>query len=119
MREDPVAVVREAGGLVDAATLRRRCTAQAIRRCLVAGTIVRLRRGRYGVPGIPDAERLATELSGVLTHLSAALAWGWEVKEPPDRPHLTFLKGRSLTPAQRRRIHSHWTARHRASGRPA
>lgn len=115
MREAPLFVVREAGGIVDAATLRRRCSARRIRRALECGEIVRLRRGRYGVPGIPEAERIAVELSATISHLSAALLWGWQVKEPPPQPHLTLLKGRRIKPTDRRRARLHWCSRMPAS----
>ncbi|GAA3646729.1 hypothetical protein GCM10022237_02750 [Nocardioides ginsengisoli] len=109
--EDPDVVVRESGGIVDAATLRRRCGAQRVRRAVDAGEIVLLRRGRYGVPGLADAARLAVELNGTISHLSAALAWGWQVKDPPDRPHLTLPRGRTVSTRHRREVHLHWQDR--------
>ncbi|NYI44045.1 very-short-patch-repair endonuclease [Nocardioides aromaticivorans] len=105
---DPTRVVLAAGGICDAATLRAACSARGIRRALDAGEIVSLRRGRYGVKGITDADRLSVELTATVTGLSAALAWGWEVKRPPALPDLTLLRGRKVTAEQRRRATLHW-----------
>ncbi|WP_418064045.1 DUF559 domain-containing protein [Pimelobacter simplex] len=109
--EAPEVVVREAGGVVDAATLRRRSGARAVRRALDARKIVLLRRGRYGLPGTADAARLAVELNGTITHLSAALAWGWQVKDPPARPHITVPRGRQVAPRHCRQVQLHWQDR--------
>lgn len=103
--------MREAGGIVDAATLRRRCGARAVHRARQSGEIVVLRRGRYGLPATADAARLAVELNGTISHLSAALAWGWQVKDPPDRPHLTLPRGRRVAARHRRQAHLHWQDR--------
>ena len=105
---DPGGVVLAAGGICDAATLRAACSARSIRKALDAGEIVSLRRGRYGVEGITDADRLSVELTPTVTGLSAALAWGWEVKRPPELPDLTLLRGRKVTAEQRRRATLHW-----------
>jgi very-short-patch-repair endonuclease len=61
------------------------------------------------LPSVADGLRMANELTGVLSHLSAALHHGWEVKAVPDRPHLTFPRGRNLTPAVRARCVPHWS----------
>lgn len=106
--EEPLAVVRRAGGIADAATLRSQCSPGAIRRALDREQIVLLRRGRYGVPAVDGAERLAVELTGTITHLSAALAWGWALKVPPDLPHITLPRGRRVSADQRGRAHLHW-----------
>lgn len=105
---NPVRVVLAAGGICDARTLRTLCTAAAIRRSLAAGEIVLLRRGRYGVPNIVEAHRLATRLTAVITGPSAALEWGWAVKRPPPLPHLGLLKGRTVPATMRARAQLHW-----------
>lgn len=43
-------------------------------------------------------------LSGVLSHTSAALHWGREVKSVPDQPHVTVPAKRKLSPSALRRI---------------
>lgn len=109
--QDPVAVVRRAGGITDASTLRSLCAPRRIRQALDRHEIVVLRRGRYGVGAIDDASRIAIELTGTLCGPSAALAWGWPVKTSPDRPHLGLPKGRRVTAGQRSRAHLHWWSR--------
>ena len=108
VRDTPTRIVLAAGGICDAATLRAACSARSIRRALDAGEIVSLRRGRYGVPGITEAHRLSVELTATITGLSAALAWGWAVKHPPELPDLTLLRGRKVTADQRLRATLHW-----------
>lgn len=97
--------------------MRRRCGARAVHRARQGGETVVLRRGRYGLPAAAADARLAVELNGTISHLSAALAWGWQVKDPPDRPHLTLPRGRYGLPAtadaarHRRQAHLHWQDR--------
>jgi len=74
---------------------------------LSSGEIVADARGRYALPTADEAMRTANRLSAPLSHLSAALAHGWAVKTPPERPHLTFSAHRKLTKAQRRGVAVH------------
>lgn len=105
---DPGRVIRAAGGICDAATLRAACSARRVRQALDDGEIIALRRGRYGVAGIAEADRLSVELTATITGLSAALAWGWAVKRPPLLPDLTLLRGRKVSAEQRSRATLHW-----------
>lgn len=43
----------------------------------------------------------------MLSHVSAALAWGWPVKTVPDRPHITVPTKRKVAPEVRRAVHLH------------
>lgn len=52
---------------------------------------------------VEDAHRV----NGVLSHTSAALAWGWAVKTIPPRPHLIVPHKRKLPRAEARRIYVH------------
>ena len=67
-------------------------------RALVSGAIVRVARGRYALPVVDDAVRVAHALGGRVSHLSAALHWGWEVKTPPRLPDVTVPRHRRLSP---------------------
>jgi very-short-patch-repair endonuclease len=67
------------------------------------GEVVRLSRGRYALPELEKSALLAHAIGGVLSHTSAALAWGWGVKHVPGRPHVTIpvkRKVRSTSPVQ-------------------
>lgn len=71
-----------------------------LERAVAAGDLVRLGRGRYGLPEVDAAMAVAVKLNGILCLTSAALFHGWEVKEVPRTPHVLVPKWRSL-PAQR------------------
>ncbi len=43
----------------------------------------------------------------VASHLSAAMAWAVEVKQPPFQPYVTLPKNRRFTPQQRRGVVLH------------
>jgi very-short-patch-repair endonuclease len=64
--------------------------------------VVRIGPGRCAF-ALSHAE--AQALGGVLSHLSAALHWGWEVKEPPDRPWVTVARSRNISASRRRGVH--------------
>ena len=64
----------------------------------MSGAIVRVARGRYSLPVVDDAVRVAHALGGSVWHLSAALHWGWEVKTPPRLPSVTVPRHRQLSP---------------------
>jgi very-short-patch-repair endonuclease len=82
-----------------AATSRRR-----VRRALADGLIERAGRSLV-LPALDAHARAAADLTGVRSHLSAAQAWGWKVKNPPDKAWVSVGRHRKLTALQRRRHH--------------
>lgn len=54
----------------------------AVRAALAAGSVIRVGRGRYALPPVATSLGVAHGLSGVLSHVSAARFWGWEVATP-------------------------------------
>jgi very-short-patch-repair endonuclease len=46
------------------------------------------------LPDVDDAAVAARRVRGVVSHLSAALAWGWKVKTVPPRPVVTVPRNR-------------------------
>lgn len=107
---DPVDALHRHGGVASYGALVRLSDRSAIHARLGAGVIVRDARGKYALPGTDAARRRASAVSGVVSHLSAALFWGWEVKHVPDRPHVTVPRNRNLTPKARAGIVPHWAA---------
>jgi very-short-patch-repair endonuclease len=89
-------------------TLLRSCSRAELRAALAAGEIVRDARGRYAVPVAHEALRAANRLSGVVSHRTAALHWGWEVKTVPDRPDVTVRRKRHLADGQADGVELHW-----------
>jgi very-short-patch-repair endonuclease len=52
-------------------------------------------RGVYALAVVDEARLAAARVSGVVSHLSAALAHGLKVKDPPCRPIVTVRRNRS------------------------
>jgi very-short-patch-repair endonuclease len=70
--------------------------------------IVRDAHGRYAVPVAADALRAANGLSGVVSHRTAALHWGWELKTVPEQPDVTIRRKRHLDERQADGVTLHW-----------
>lgn len=79
----------ELGGIASYRQLVAVAGRAELTRLLASGDVVRLRRGQFALPELDAAERAAHTHGGVLSHLSAALAWGWAVKTVPSKPHVT------------------------------
>lgn len=97
----------ELGGVASFRELARTASRSEIAEALAGGEIVRLARGRYALPRVDDAKKSAAALSGVLSHTSAALAWGWATKSVPGRPHVTVGVGRKIAPVRQARVQLH------------
>lgn len=93
-----VEVLIELGGVTTRRPLVAATSRREVDRALADGTIVRLRRDRYALPTIGDAVAAAHRVSGTVSHLSAALHWGWAVKTVPDLPHVTVPRDRRIRP---------------------
>lgn len=100
-----VEAVEHAGGVATRAWLVEATSRAEVDRALLAGDLVVLSRGRYALPVVDDAVREAHRLTATVSHLSAALAHGWEVLQAPARPHVTVRRNRVLTDAA---VVPHW-----------
>lgn len=85
------------GGVSTRANLVELTSRAAVDRALAAEDIVALARGRYALPAAADALKAAHRLVGTVSHFSAALHWGWEVKTTPPEPHVTVPRNRKLS----------------------
>lgn len=65
-------------------------------------------RGRYSLPVVDVAVCQAHALAGTVSHRSAALHWGWEVKTVPDLPDITIRRKRHLKAGQCEEVDLHW-----------
>ena len=74
------------GGVATRAALIRATSRRDVDRVLNAGDLVVTGRGRYASPEVDVALAAAHGLSAVVSHRSAALHWGWELKVVPARP---------------------------------
>jgi len=105
--ERAVGVLTRLGGVASRAQLLEELGRDELADALSSGDVVRDARGRYALKTSDEARRAASRLAGTISHLSAALVHGWQVKTPPDAPHLTFSEHRKLTKAQRRDVVVH------------
>jgi hypothetical protein len=105
---DAAEVLRRLGSVATWAALQPVVSRAELRAALEAGRVVRLGRGRYALPAADVARRAAHRVNGVVSHLSAALYWGLEVKLPPAAPVVTVPRGRKLDPARRAGIDVRW-----------
>jgi very-short-patch-repair endonuclease len=96
------------GGVATWGQLRAAVHWRHVAAALRTGAILRERRGRYVLPTTGPARAAAHRVSGVASHTSAALHWGWKVKTPPERPHVTVRAKRSLRATSREAITTHW-----------
>lgn len=97
--------LHQLGGVATRATLERLTGRGDLERALSAGDVVRLARGRYGLPELDTARAVAKQLNGVLCLTNAALYHGWEVKEVPRIPHVLVPKWRKIAKPAKARVH--------------
>ena len=98
----------ELGGVATRGTLVQVASREQLERAITAGDVVRIGRGRYALPTVDEALRLAVALGGAVSHASAAVRHGWPVKSVPSKPHVTVSRGRKLDPALTRQVHVHF-----------
>lgn len=97
MESVPKVVARNRGNatfaeLVEATS--RRALAAAVN----AGQVERLARGIYVLPGDDSDRRTALAYDGVVSHLSAAIAWDLPLLSLPPKPHITVPTKRHPRP---------------------
>lgn len=101
-------VLHRLGGVSTRAELVRATSRREFDAAVARGEIVRDGYGRYALPVAHEALRAANRLSGVATHRSAALLWGWEVKTAPEEPDVTIRRKRHLSDGQAAGVSLHW-----------
>ncbi|UAL31231.1 hypothetical protein K8W59_07145 [Nocardioides rotundus] len=89
-------VVDRWGGLATRAQLIAATSRADVDRALRSGDLVRAGRGRYSLPATAAAAQTAFGMHGVLSHTSAALHHGWQVKSVPERPHVLVPRHRRV-----------------------
>jgi very-short-patch-repair endonuclease len=82
-------VLARLGGRATFAELTQVAPKRELAAAVRAGDIQRLARGVYGLPGPSTDHRVAVAYDGVVSHLSAALAWKLPLLAPPEKPHIT------------------------------
>lgn len=102
-----VEVLERLGGVASRRRLVALTSRASVDRALAVGDLVVLARGRYGLPTAELDLQAAHQVGGVVSHLSAALHWGWAVKSVPTHPHVTVPRGRKLARERRRGVTVH------------
>lgn len=92
---DIVEILQKAGASTFA-DLTSLVSARAVRSALAAGRIRRLAKGVYALPEQADPMTVARAHGGVLSHQSAAIAWGFQVLTRPLAPHVTIHRNLHL-----------------------
>lgn len=101
------------GGVARRAALVGACGRAAVDAALRSGELVTLARGAYASrEGADAAAAAAASVSGVLSHRSAALAWGWAVRSLPGRPDVTVAKNRRIEAHRRAAVTLHRATLH-------
>jgi hypothetical protein len=103
-----VAALAQLGGVARTDALLGHTTRKRLRTAVDKGQVQRLGRGLYGLPTADRALAAATALCGVVSHLSAAASWGWEMKAPPERPQVTVSPRRNVGADRRRGTELRW-----------
>lgn len=104
-----VTVLTRLGGTATRGQLRGQGVhARHLEAAIGAGLLVRVGHGRYCLPGTDAARAAAHRLSGVASHTTAALHWGWKVRLPADAPHVTVRAKRSLAARAATGVVVHW-----------
>ena len=88
---DPVQALRQLGGQgTYRELLGQQVTRASLARAVTEGRVHRPRRNAYCLVDLDADRRLAVELRGAVSPLSAAVAHGWKVKREPLRPTVTL-----------------------------
>ena len=90
---DPVEALQRLGGVATLGELIGPTTRGQVRGAERTGEILRLRHNRYALVDTDHQRSQAIAAGGVLSHLSAALHWGWAVKHPPVTACVTMPRG--------------------------
>jgi len=101
---DPVDALLRLGGVASSGELIGATTRARLRTAVAHGRVVHLKHDRYGLIDLSSDRRTAGAAGGVVSHLSAALAWDWKVKHPPLQTHVTVPSG-ARRPTQEVALH--------------
>jgi len=96
------------GGVATRAVIIRATSRREFERAVSDGQLVRDGHGRYALPVAGDALRAANALGGVVSHRSAALHHGWQLKLVPERPDVLVRRHRNITPSRCDGVDLHW-----------
>lgn len=91
---NPVEALQRLGGIAAYGELIGPTTRQQLRTAVASGLVTKLRHDRYALVNTDAHRAAAVAAGGVLSHLSAAVAWGWKVQHEPTCPWVTVPRNR-------------------------
>ncbi|MEI7057737.1 DUF559 domain-containing protein [Nocardioides sp. CCNWLW239] len=91
---EAVEALKQLGGIGRAGDIVALSSRRRLRTAVSNKAIIHVDRDRYALPVTDLGRRLAVEHNLHLTHLSAALHHGWEVRASPSVPHLLLPRGK-------------------------
>ena len=94
---DVVTALHLLGGTARTAQLLLHCSRRSVQAALASGTILRVARGRYALPGMSRAALAAAAAPGVLAGVSAAQAYGWATLNRREDAVVAVLPGQRVT----------------------
>ena len=87
---DVVTTVTRLGGTCSWRELRRAVPWRLIGPAVDAGLVRRIGHGSYALPAVDEGRVAARRMTGVASHRTAALHWGWKVMTVPPLPDVTL-----------------------------
>lgn len=97
---DAADALEQLGGIASYQDLLALTSRRRVRTALKHGRIREAGHNRYAVPAADQARRAAVLCNGYVTHVSAAMHWGWEVRAAPRRPQIAVPRRRPLPRVQ-------------------
>lgn len=98
---DVATAVHRLGGTCTWRELRRAVPWRLIGRAVDAGLVMHPGNGVYTLPSADEGRVAARRMTGVVSHRTAALHWGWKVKVAPPLPDVTIPANRKLRDSAR------------------
>ena len=86
-------VVRRLGGRASRADVLSFCAERSLKGAVAVGSLVRIARGTYALPDLPDVLTVAAATRGLVSHQSAAQVHRLEMVFPPTAVHITVRRG--------------------------
>lgn len=113
----PEEVLAYFNGVGTRAAILQHSSARRIAASVRSGTIVRMRRGVYGLPELPKASALAIKTAGVVSHISAAEHWEFGLVRRPAATHVTIPENSNAKPIKGVRFHRRPLGHHETDDR--
>ncbi len=86
------------GGIGTASAITQLATRRSLRRAMRRGEVRKVSRGRFVLADLESDRLSAAQVGGVVSHLSAAVAHGWEVKSRPQLAWVTVRRNAHPSP---------------------